>query len=73
MAATTGAFHEATAFAAGHNLPVTFVVEDNGYSTNTPTREAWGPSGYVPALANVIRYTYERTRPHVGIGRHVRF
>ena len=44
MAAETGAFHEAVKYAAGHQLPVTFVVEDNGFSTDTPTAEVWGIS-----------------------------
>ena len=24
-----------------HNLPIKFVIEDNGLSTNTPTKETW--------------------------------
>lgn len=42
MAAETGGFHEATKYAGRHQLPITFVVEDNGLSTNTPTQEVWG-------------------------------
>lgn len=42
MAAETGAFHEATKYAGTRGLPITFVIEDNGLSTNTPTFEAWG-------------------------------
>ena len=78
MAAETGAFHEATKYAGLHKLPITFVVEDNGLSTNTPTREVWG-GGLSPSIvareygAVVKYYRYERTVPHVGAGQFVVF
>ena len=34
-----GEFHEALAFAVEHELPIVFVVEDNGYGISTPTRD----------------------------------
>src|SRR6185436_14250762 len=37
MTASTGTFHDASLFARGHTLPIKFVIEDNGLSTNTPT------------------------------------
>lgn len=70
MAASLGAFQDAVRFATGHGLPITFVVEDNGYSTDTPTSEAWGRSTYKP---DIIRYAYQRTYPHMGIGKWVQF
>lgn len=69
MAARTGAFHEASEYAAGHDLPVTFVVEDNGVSTNAPTEECWGHG----RVRRQIHYTYKRTYPHSGIGKWVQF
>lgn len=69
MAATTGVFHEAYNYAAKQDLPITFVVEDNGLSTNTPTEEAWG-RGWVSKMTH---YGYERTYPHVGTGKWVQF
>ena len=74
MAAAGGAFHEATQYALSRSLPLTFVVEDNGYSCDTPTNFCWstGPYGYEPPSL-IRRYRYERTRPHTGIGRHVQF
>ncbi len=69
MAASTGAFHDAEQYARGHNLPIRFVVEDNGLSTNTPTKEVWGSgTGQVTQ-----RYRYRRTWPHVGSGVYVPF
>lgn len=70
MTAETGTVHEAMMYAARHNLPVRWYVEDNGVSVCTPTREAWGENWVSPA---VISYKYRLTRPHVGIDRWVRF
>jgi TPP-dependent pyruvate/acetoin dehydrogenase alpha subunit len=69
MAATTGAFHEANNYASKQDLPIKFVVEDNGLSTNTPTEEVWG-RGWV---GKNIYYSYKRTYPHVGVGKWVQF
>jgi len=70
MAACSGAFHEAVKYASGHNLPVDFMVEDNGLSTNTPTTKTWTVGGY---KQNVHIHHYERTRPHCGSGTYVAF
>ena len=70
MAAEMGVFHECTKYAARHSLPITFVVEDNGLSTDTPTQEAWGLDKGKP---DIIRYEYERTYPHTGAGTWVSF
>jgi len=72
MTATTGLFHEATQYAVGNDLPLHIVVEDNGFSTDTPTAEAWGKV-LVDGRYWVDAYKYTRTRPHVGIGEHVAF
>jgi TPP-dependent pyruvate/acetoin dehydrogenase alpha subunit len=66
MAATTGAFHEANTYASRQDLPITFVIEDNGLSTNTPTREVWGTSG---GVGKTLHYTYDRIYPHYGVGK----
>lgn len=42
MASTIGAFHESYMYASVNNLPITYVIEDNGQSTNSPTLESWG-------------------------------
>lgn len=71
MAAETGAFHECTKYASRRNLPITFIVEDNGLSTNTPTQEVWGLEKEV--CLQVIRYKYDRGFGHVGVGTWVTF
>jgi len=71
MAATMGAFHEAVEYADGHLLPIQFVVEDNGFSTDSPTRECWGRQMLIPHSLRVRWYTYTRTWPHVNSGKWV--
>ena len=76
MAAETGDFHVCQKYAAKNELPIDFVIEDNGWSVDTPTRDAWG-SGDYPA-ANMRYYKYDRNRdgkgyPHHGSGKWVPF
>ena len=68
MASQAGICIEAANYAAGHELPITFVIEDNGLSTNTPTAEVWGVRNSQPRY-----YKYERTQPHTGAGQWVKF
>jgi TPP-dependent pyruvate/acetoin dehydrogenase alpha subunit len=73
MASTNGAFREAFRYACANELPVYFVVEDNGLSCNTPTREAWGCRWWFAKSDNLIHYEYQRQYPHVGIDKWVQF
>ena len=65
MAASLGLFQDALNLSGG--LPLTFIVEDNGLSTNTPTEACWKPYG------RQRYYRYERLYPHSGIDRWVMF
>lgn len=71
MTATTGLYHEAVQYAIGHGLPMRFVVENNGYSTNARTRETWQSASN--RMAFIDGYSYERTMPHVGLAERVSF
>lgn len=42
MGAEMGVFHECTKYSERNNLPITFVVEDNELSVNSPTQKIWG-------------------------------
>jgi len=67
MCAEMGAFDEAVKFAERNDLPITFVVEDNGLSTLTPTQKVWG---LYPRKNKVIRYKYKNNRyPHSGVNK----
>lgn len=70
MCASIGAFRDARRYADGHALPMTFIIEDNGLATNTPTQRVWGES---ETTCPVIRYNYQRTYPHVGLTKRVEF
>lgn len=69
MAATTGAFHEATQYASANDLPISFIVEDNDLSCDSPTVETWGNGNWCSAY--IRNYWYERKWPHSGAGKYV--
>ena len=72
MAFETGQFYEVHKYAKNYNLPIRFVIEDNGVSTNTPTLDTWGGTQRdIPS--DVIFYTYEKQWPHYGTGKWVIF
>lgn len=84
MTAETGIFHECTKYASNFNLPIWFCIEDNSYSTNTPTRDIWGIKGNRPPESEIkvisewedggiLYYRYTRGFPHVGVGKWVTF
>lgn len=88
MAAETGVFHECTKYAQNFSLPITFVIEDNGLSVNTPTQDTWGisvPTQISPIVhtlkewhegavtGKILYYRYERGFPHSGTGKWIKF
>lgn len=84
MSAETGAFHEAYKYSLNHNLPITFIVEDNKKSVCTPTDLIWGretpyflDSEYTDGIIrqqNLIYYQYDNKKyPHAGAGKRVQF
>lgn len=84
MTAECGVVYEAMKYAENWDLPITFVVEDNGESVGTPTDPVWGRTEIDPTEpphvkrtklkhTKVISYTYEKKYPHVGAGVYVTF
>lgn len=82
MSAETGAWSEAYRYSVAHNLPITFVVEDNELSVMTPTAEVWGSHKWYLPTQNIdwyegnkiIYYKYTNTKyPHAGAGKRVQF
>lgn len=57
MASETGTFHEVTKYAKGHNLPITFIVEDDSLSVYTPTKEVWKTSSFSVNDSNLNAYS----------------
>jgi TPP-dependent pyruvate/acetoin dehydrogenase alpha subunit len=75
MTAETGCFDENYRYALNHNLPITWIVEDNGKSVCTDTAKTWKyivPS-YYRCTENIIHYTYENKYPHAGTGERIQF
>jgi TPP-dependent pyruvate/acetoin dehydrogenase alpha subunit len=84
MSAETGAFHEAYKFSLNHNLPITFIIEDNKKSVCTPTGEIWKRSSpyflnseYKSGIlrqSHLYYYQYTNTKyPHAGAGKRIQF
>jgi hypothetical protein len=76
MTAETCIAHESMKYARNHLLPIRFIVEENGKSVCTDSREAWNQ----PTLSfenrrdsHVHYYRYETRYPHAGAGQLVQF
>ena len=85
MSAETGHFHEAYKYSLNHDLPITFIVEDNKKSVCTPTPIIWGRdlpyfleskeyNGGILKQKNLYYYQYTNDKyPHAGAGQRVQF
>jgi TPP-dependent pyruvate/acetoin dehydrogenase alpha subunit len=77
MTAHGGMFHECRQYAAGHDLPIIFVVEDNRLSVCTDTAATWGSADHRPTLFPRQKHSwpapYKLPWPHSGAGRRVEF
>lgn len=76
MTAETGIAYECIKYSFNHSLPIRFIVEDNGKSVCTDTRETWNQ----PVLTYekekhpmVVFYKYQTKYPHAGAGTRVQF
>jgi len=76
MTAETGIAQSAFAYANNFDLPITFIIEDNGISVCSDTRKVWGTSKLrFQQVSNkkIISYTYTNKYPHAGAGKRVEF
>jgi len=75
MSFYTGTAQESIRYAEVHDLPITFVIADNGVSVETPTREVWGDDivELTQRSNKCIRYEYTNVFPHAGVGKKVLF
>jgi pyruvate dehydrogenase E1 component alpha subunit len=76
MTSETGAFEECYKYVKYHDLPVRFIIEDNGKSVCTDTRKTWNRikltyEGHVNK--HLYYYKYETKWPHAGAGKRVQF
>ncbi|MFL2562856.1 MAG: thiamine pyrophosphate-dependent enzyme [Arenicellales bacterium] len=77
MTAETGIAHECIKYATNFDLPIRFIIEDNGLSVCTDTRSVWGDRASnlssVLNQPNVVYYKYQSAYPHAGAGVRVQF
>lgn len=80
MGRETGIYQESLKFTENYDLPLMFIIEDNGYSVGAPTQAAWGSQDFFhnapPSRLSKheIKYSYIKTKyPHVGAGEWVTF
>ena len=77
MSAETGIFHESVKYALQFDLPIVFVVCDNGVSVMTDTREVWGcPDAWFKGTKfeeKIIYFQYQNEYPHSGLGKLIKF
>jgi pyruvate dehydrogenase E1 component alpha subunit len=75
MASETGTFFENWKYAVNHDLPITFVVEDNNKSVCTNTRKVWNASEiyFSESKPTVLYYQYQSKYPHAGAGKRIQF
>ena len=76
MTSETGIAHECIKYCRNHDLPIVFIVEDNGKSVCTDTLSAWGMKSLTHQNSSdkmVRYYRYESKYPHAGAGIRVQF
>ena len=76
MTAETGIAQTSIRYAESHDLPITFVVEDNGISVLTDTRKVWASETLrfnEKVSDKVLVFKYKSKYPHAGAGVRVQF
>lgn len=73
MASEMGIMYECHKYALGHKLPITFIIEDNGWGVYTPTDKVWGNYTFKHIAPKLVIYQYSRIYPHYGIGKWINF
>ena len=76
MTSETGIAQTAIRYSEKHDLPITFVVEDNGISVLTQTRDVWNSKSLrfeESDSTKILSYKYKSKYPHAGAGVRVQF
>ena len=76
MTSETGMAATSIRYAEQHDLPITFVIEDNGLSVLTDTRKVWNTNKLNYEKLNsskIISFKYKSSYPHAGAGVRVQF
>lgn len=75
MASETGSFFENWKYAVNHDLPITYIIENNNKSVCTVTTEVWNTNElfFKNEKRKIIYYEYESKYPHAGAGKRIQF
>lgn len=76
MTSETGVAQTSIRYAETHDLPITFVIEDNGISVLTDTRGVWASETlrFNERESQKVRFfSYKSKYPHAGAGVRVQF
>ena len=76
MTSETGIAQTAIRYSEKQDLPITFVVEDNGISVLTQTRDVWNSKSLrfeESSSSKILSYKYKSKYPHAGAGLRVQF
>jgi TPP-dependent pyruvate/acetoin dehydrogenase alpha subunit len=76
MTSETGIAQTAIRYSEKQDLPITFVVEDNGISVLTQTRDVWNSESLrfeESSSSKILSYKYKSKYPHAGAGVRVQF
>jgi pyruvate dehydrogenase E1 component alpha subunit len=75
MTSETGTFFENWKYAINHDLPITFVIENNGKSVCTETNKVWNTNElfFSKETRKIIYYEYQTKYPHAGAGKRIQF
>ena len=76
MTSESGIAHECIKYSRNYNLPIHFIVEDNGKSVCSITRDVWKQKKLTFENVSddyVTYYSYETKYPHAGAGKRVQF
>jgi pyruvate dehydrogenase E1 component alpha subunit len=75
MTSETGAFFENWKYAVNHDLPITYVIENNSKSVCTETHKVWNTDElyFAKETRKIIYYEYQTKYPHAGAGARIQF
>jgi len=75
MTSETGTFFENWKYAVNHDLPITYVIENNGKSVCTETHKVWNTDElyFAKETKKIIYYEYQTKYPHAGAGQRIQF
>jgi len=75
MASETGTFFENWKYSVNHDLPITYIIENNGKSVCTDTLKTWNSDKlfFSNEKRKIIYYEYENKYPHAGAGKRIQF